>query len=324
MQKITVVGTTCIDIIKWTNSKHKFKSFGGIIYLITALSGLFKQDGIIYPVTKIERKYYKNYLRFLKNYPNIKLDYIYDEPGKTNIVTLIYDEKNKHRCEKSFLGSTPIKFTQIKPVINFSDIMVITYISGYDISLSVLEKLRNNYKGIIYGDIHSFILTRCKRGIRRYKNIKNYEQWIKNFDILQGNEIEWQILLKNKFPKLKIVDTPILAKIKYFKTIAKYVLSVGVNKIIMTMGEDGVIGAEKVKNKITFYNIPGRKVKNINDTTGCGDTLTAGVIWGLLTKNNFKSGLEAGNYLASIKVKKLGFFTSQEIYKKLLSNIRKY
>lgn len=300
MLNLSVIGTTCIDIIKLSNTPYAFKSFGGIVYLITALSGLFKNSANIYPVTKIEKKYYKKYIKFLEKYPNIKSEYIYDEPGKTNIVSLVYDIEHKHRCEKSFLGSTPINFSQIKPVINFSDMIIVTYISGYDISLKTLETLRKNYTGIIYGDIHSFILTKTTDGIRKYRNIKNYEQWIRNFDILQGSEIEWQVLLKNRFPQI----TP-----SNFDKIAGYVLSLGVKKIIMSMGKDGVIGAEK--NKI--YNIPGRKIKKIIDTTGCGDTLAAGIVWGILLKKDFKLALKIGNYLASFKAQKSGFFTPKEI-----------
>lgn len=314
MLNLSVIGTTCIDIIKWSNIPYTFKSFGGIVYLITSLSCLFKDSANIYPVTRIEKKYYKKYIKLLEKYPNIKFEYIYSEPGRTNIVSLLYDIEHNHRCEKSFLGSTPINFSQIKPVLNFSDIVIVTYISGYDISLNTLETLRRNYTGMIYGDIHSFILTKSLKGIRKYKSIKNYERWIRNFNILQGSEIEWQVLLKDRFPSLTIDN---------FDKVAEYVLSLGVDKIIMTIGKKGVIGAEKVKNKVKIYNIPGRKIKKLKDTTGCGDTLTAGVIWGLITGKEFATALKIGNYLASFKAQKLGFFTQREM-RLLLRNIRKY
>jgi len=206
MYNISIIGTTCIDIIHQPDVKTPSRLFGGIIYILTALSGLFKNNGIIIPVTQIEKKYNSPLKTLLKKYPNVTNSYIYDEKGKTNVVELFYNNDRTERVEKNFLGSTPISFKHIKPILNISDLIIITFISGYDISMETLEKIRKNYSKTIFGDIHSYILTKAKDGIRRYKTSCNYERFLKNFDIIQGSEIEWQVLLKKRWKNIKRND----------------------------------------------------------------------------------------------------------------------
>ncbi|MBN1898464.1 MAG: carbohydrate kinase family protein [Spirochaetes bacterium] len=313
MVKISVIGTSCLDKIKWADASPCFESLGGIIYLITALSGLFPDD-MIYPVTKVCPRYGKKFAGLLNNYSNVSCRYIYQEKtGRMNIVNLTYGSDGKTRCEKSFLNSTRIDFSQIRPVLNFSDLIVVTYISGYDISLQTLEKTRSCFQGTLFGDIHSFILTRSRTGFRRYRTIKHPERWLENFDIVQGSEIEWEVLLRSKFPALQITNRSWQDKIHNFKKISSFLFSLGIKIVILSMGKDGVLGGEKKGQKINFYHVPGILVNDVKDTTGCGDTLSAGIIWGLLKKNDLLLGLETGNFLAAVKSKRCGFFTKDEI-----------
>jgi len=281
MFKIGVIGSTCIDKIILPDRKKIIKNFGGVVYLLTALSVIFKNKAIITPVTKIEKKYKNKFIKLLQKYKNINTNYVYQEPKKTNIVTLKYDKNHLNRCEKSILKSSSIKYKEIEPILNSVDILIITFISGYDITLKTLTKIRKNYKKIIYGDIHSLILTKSNNKPRKFKNIKKPDDWIKNFDILQGNLLEWKILLKNS-------------------NITKNNLK----KLIITQGDKGVIGIEKEK----IYKIDSVKIKKVIDTTGCGDTFTAGMIYGILNKLNFKKSLRIANYFAYLKAKKSGFF----------------
>ncbi len=295
--KITVIGTTCID--KITVNRQKRKLFGGITYVITALSVLLKDKGIIFPVTKLEKKYKKEFEKFISPYNNINLKFLYDEQGKTNIIELLYDDKKKSRDEKSFLKSTDIQFKEIEPALSASDILIITFISGYDIKLTTLEKIRKNFKGIIYGDIHSYILEKTDNNIRPFKRINKPEKFLQNFDIIQGSDIEWSVMLKSKFLDLTFDK---------YKAAATYVLGLGCKKMIITMGDKGVFGAELIHNKIKFYYIKAKKVNNIIDTTGCGDTLLAGTVFKLLKGKKFKASLKFGNSLAAEQTKRVGFF----------------
>ncbi len=297
---ISIVGTTCVDIISQPDMDKSVRLYGGITYVMTALSFLFKSSARISIVTKLERKYENEFLKFIGHYNNIDTKYIYNEPGKTNIVQLIYKPNKSEREEINNIKSTAVKFSQIKPVLVFSDILIISYISGYDIAMDTLSRIRREYKGIIYGDIHSYILKKPKTGVRGFRNIKNPERFLKNFNIIQGSELEWNILLKNRFEKINRMD---------YEKISRYVFSLGCKKIIITMGADGVFGAEKINNgKIKYYFIKANKVKNVIDTTGCGDSMLAGIVYGLMAKNNFYKGLKIGNKLGAIQSQRIGFF----------------
>jgi len=96
-------------------------------------------------------------------------------------------------------------------------------------------------------------------------------------------------------------------------------------KVIITMGKDGVFGAEKTsKSKIRYYSIPPIKRKKIIDTTGCGDTMLSAIVWSIINNYDFQIGLSLGNLFASLKTEQVGFFSqnqAQKILKSLLNKI---
>ncbi len=295
MIRIGVIGSTCIDYIKIKNEKRYKKFFGGIIYITTALAYLFKNKGIIYPITKIEDKYRKDYIKIYEQYGNISQEGIYRENKKTNIVKLFYDENNKMRQEKSILESSSISYNEISPFLDKLDFLVITYISGYDINNNTLQRIRENYKKIIFGDIHSYIYKKESNKVRGFKTIKEPDKWIKNFDIVQGSELEWEILLRKRVKKSLLKEESINKKILIFREYYKNLNHKSLTALV-TLGGDGAFLFSENNN----YYVKGKKVKVV-DTTGCGDTFSAAFIFSYLSGRSLKNSLKFANKIASRK-----------------------
>ena len=82
--------------------------------------------------------------------------------------------------------------------LNRFDGILINMISGYDISLAQLEKLRNNYLGLIYFDVHTLSRGIDKNLNRIFRRIENFNKWAECINILQANESELLTLSDKK------------------------------------------------------------------------------------------------------------------------------
>ncbi|WP_100065234.1 ribokinase [Miniphocaeibacter massiliensis] len=136
-------------------------------------------------------------------------------------------------------------------------------------------------------------------------------------------------VLLNPAPALKVKEN-LLEKITYLtpnehetKLIfgenidIEEILKVYPNKLIITLGEEGVAFA---KDKDTIIHISGRKTKVV-DTTGAGDTLNGAFAFKVIENGNIEEALKFANVAASISTEKLGAQTGMPTLKKVLENL---
>src|SRR4030065_53912 len=131
-------------------------------------------------------------------------------------------------------------------MINYIYVQVlINMISGYDISLDQLKRLRKNYSGMIYFDVHTFSRGLDENGHRIFRRIADFNEWAQCIDILQTNESEL-LTLSDKKEEAEIVDE---------------LFSYGINQIIITKAERGATvffrEHKLVKNRILITGSNG-------------------------------------------------------------------
>ena len=99
---------------------------------------------------------------------------------------------------------------------------------------------------------------------------------------LKPNLLEAQLLADMKIRDKKDVDK-----------VAEKLLELGVHRLFISMGADGIYAATK-QERLWLPNLPGRMV----NTTGCGDAAMAALVWAYLEgtdlKNTTLAGLAAG------------------------------
>ncbi|KPK74642.1 MAG: hypothetical protein AMJ89_05750 [candidate division Zixibacteria bacterium SM23_73] len=302
--KIVVIGTINRDTIIFPDGK-KNESFGGILYNVLALSYLGREDVKIYPVCNLGYDVYGQVVSHLKNCDNLELRGIKKVNCKNNHAFLLINKKNQ-REETLKNKVPPLSFSQIKPFLE-ADVILVNFISGFDLSLLTLKKIRENTDALIFMDVHSLTLgvDPAKGGGKRFFAApENWREWIRQADMVQMN-----------LPELKELSKRNLKSQQEIKEFGKYILNSGPKAVLVTLGEEGslMIFDDKVQK------FKGLKVQRFKDSTGCGDVFSAGfLICYMHTKNLIKS-VNFANYVAGEKCKISGVEGMKKLFDKIWS-----
>lgn len=287
--KITVIGTTNKDTIIFPSGKRT-ESFGGILYNLCALSGLGGQSAEIYPVCNLGYDVYDQVKRILKDYDGVRLDGINKVVEKNNHAYLVIDREN--RREETLRNRVPrLTFSQVKPFLD-SDIILVNFISGFDISLSALRRIRETTDAPIFMDVHSLTLGVHKDGKRHHRNPRSWREYLKQAELVQANLAELSVLSGRAFGSQKEIDE-----------FGSYILGLGPRALIITMGGDGALMAYKTKRACSIRKAAGAKVRGFKDATGCGDVFSAGFIICYLQTGSLDRSLHFANQVAAEKCK---------------------
>lgn len=243
--KILIIGSSVVD--KILNKNGYRISAGGIYHSVLKLSEIKNSDDVISLCTLVDKK---NFHLFEKIFENCN-EKFFTEVNEISNVTL--DESNCcHRKEIYFNEVFSLKVDNI----DFSsfDGILINMITGYEIDVDTLKKIRNKTKSLIYFDVHTLSRKSDKPGLREFQVIKNFESWALCLDIIQVNEFELNSLfdIKDEFK------------------VAEKLFSLGVKILIVTKSEKGATIFFKKNGEMNFYHKKARKIIDV-ETIGCGD-----------------------------------------------------
>ncbi len=287
MHKITVIGTITKDTVIHPDGR-KTESYGGILYNILALSYLGKRNVKIYPICNLGYDIYDSVLHVLKKCKNVNTIGIKKTKRKNNHNFLIYDKKgNREEISKNKLPR--LTYSQVYPFLD-SDVILVNFISGSDIDLKTLKKLKENTSALIFMDVHSLILGRGKDGKRFVKVPKNWLRWLSYADVVQCNFFEFSKLLNKNMSSF--------AQIKSF---ARLILLSGPRILLVTNGkENGYVFQPGVKG-VKFNRSIVLKLKKVKDLTGCGDIFSAAFLLSYLKSKDPVSSANFANSIATFK-----------------------
>ena len=289
--KIGVIGTINRDTIHLPDGTIR-KGWGGIIYNLQTLSKLVGDHDEITPVCNVGDDCFRQVTSVLKRLPGVRLDCIKRVVEKNNHCLLTYtDAENKREI---LAGGVPLlKFDDVKPLLD-SDAILMNYISGRDIHLRSLQKLRRLFGGKIYIDIHSLTLGKRKSGERFLRAPISWPKVIECADFIQMNRLELKLLAggppENDIYKIfkRLVSNPGKKQQDFNRKL-----------FVVTAGIKGCYLFSKSGPRWNFEHIPPfRKITGV-DTTGCGDCFSGGFIFGLIQKQNLKNCCRMGNSAAA-------------------------
>jgi len=285
--KISVVGTICWDKIVHPEGKTS-ESFGGIAYTILTLASLLESKLEVFPVCLVGKDRYQEVIRLFKKNPEINLNGIKSVEQKNNTVTLTY--KAAQSRDEILEGGVPsLSFEQIKPFLE-ADYLLVNFISGWDIGLDTLERMKKNTKGKIYLDVHSLTLGKDEKGKRFIRKPKDWEKYAAGCDYLQLNQIELETILGRKLSLSEIEPA------------ARNLLDLGPKGVIITLSDKGCHLAYKSDDRGTVSKlVKARPVSSMVDTTGCGDVFGAGFLANLIACDDPVQAADFANYLAGLK-----------------------
>jgi len=316
-----VIGEPCIDYIHRDGEKMQEK-LGGILYAVTGLSLIARDEHAVYPVMNLGSDRYDYIISFLSGLKNIRFDFIKKVTGKVRVVQLFYknreesyicpgdshgnpvSKKTYDREESSTEPIEPIEYELLSGNINKLDGLLINMVSGVDITLDTLKKIRKYFRGYIHLDIHNVVMKTAADGKRCQGPVNDWFEWLTCCDTLQMNETEASVISPEKLREYDIAYKVLSAEIS------------GTKAMVITRGHEGVslfTKKKNINNKEVYFDIdrldePAIENNHFKDSTGCGDILGAGFFYrnALTSCKEFPAALMFANKLSGKKTQYTG------------------
>lgn len=285
--KILIIGHSVEDHIHSSSGNEEIKP-GGIYYTAAAMNIIKNNDDEIYLCTSIQKD---NFHLFEPVYKNINSKYFQNVNQIPKVH--LYLNNNDERTEKyeNITNKISIPFNDL----NTFDGILINMITGFDISLEDIIKIRENYKGKIFFDVHTLSRGLNENMIREFRKIPDINKWFNSIDILQANENETLTFFNSKNED-EIVEEVLNHNVKIF---------------LITKGNKGVRLFTKVNNEIISLYEEGIKVE-VKNKVGCGDILGSIFFYYYLKDKNLEKALKLANIAAGISV---SYFQLDELHK---------
>jgi sugar/nucleoside kinase (ribokinase family) len=271
---ILVIGHSVVDkIIDKGNVSIKP---GGIFYTVASLLSQLQNDDKLYLCTELDEANEKLFMDF---YDQAVKEYVYKVDSIQQVELKIESISERKETYSQISKNLTVPSNNL----NRFDGILINMISGYDISLAQLEKLRNNYLGLIYFDVHTLSRGIDKNLNRIFRRIENFNKWAECINILQANESEL-LTLSDKKDEDQIIEE---------------LFSFGIKLIIITRAERGATVYFREDGVTKIFNKDALKVK-LTNKVGCGDVFGAVYFHNYIKNKNVTLALELANLFAGI------------------------
>ena len=194
MRRLGILGTMVWDRI-WSRDVRTgpIEEWGGLSYALAAASAARPDDVCLVPIIKVGRDLEERAFRFLRSLPGVELDAIRVVPEPNNRVELRYRD-NDRRFERLTGGVPGWTWAELEPIVDGLDALYINFISGFELDLATATRLRMQFDGPIYADLHSIFLGIDATGLRTPRPLDSWREWLRCFDIVQVNEDELRML----------------------------------------------------------------------------------------------------------------------------------
>lgn len=273
--KILLIGHSIVDHIKKPGGE--IIKPGGIYYSVLGMLPFCVPDDEIYLLTSISREHRA---LFADIYENINKKYVNDVPQMPEVFLTLH--KNSEREEK-YLNLSGVLPAEIIEDFSLFDGILINMITGFDIDAEILEKIRKNFGGPVYLDVHT--LSRgLDAGMQRiFRPVPAREKWLGNVDIVQVNESE---LITISDGENEIAR-------------AEYVLNSGPKILLVTKAGKGAAIYTSDAGGINSFSVDAVKASGAN-MIGCGDIFGAVFFYSYIHGVDYPQSLILANCAAGI------------------------
>ena len=291
-RRLGVIGTFVWDVIYGRDPRERpVEEWGGITYALSALDAALPDEWEIVPLVLVGDDLVDEARRFLRTLRRIAPDAApIAVPYPNNRVELRY-YSDERRSERLTGGVPPWSWLGLKPLLGNLDALYINMISGFELELETAQLIRQNYRGPIYCDLHSLMLSVQPTGFRAPRRLENVAAWCACFDLLQVNEDELAMMAPDPM------------------ALAATAFANGIRCLVVTLGSRGVVyfaapGFDALSDltrqplastppigPVRTALVPAERARgtiDAGDPTGCGD------VWGA----TYFSRLAAGDKLS--------------------------
>ncbi|HEY5691360.1 MAG TPA: PfkB family carbohydrate kinase [Cyclobacteriaceae bacterium] len=299
MKRIAILGPIPRDHIV-THNGDLIQKWGCVTHPVIALSIMAGEKIEIVPVCHVRKVDLDNVKEVFKGYQGINLKNLTTKNDQGDIISLKFLDMN-NRVERQTGFMDPIVPNDVENILD-SNVFVFIPISDYEIALDTLKYIKKKSKGIIIFDAHGPTTACLFNGERHRKFWIDRDQWLPYIDVLKMNLEEanasW---FKKEYESSDYIVEPELDHKEMLK-FATHCLSMGVKCVYITTDSTGCLAYYKEKNKVKEELVPVVKVKEVVDTTGCGDSFAGGIGYGLMEDPmDYITAARYGNVLGALR-----------------------
>ena len=292
--RLGVLGTLVWDTIDGPEASDSLEDWGGLAYALGALEATLDPAWDIVPIVKVGKDMMSEASAWFAGLRGVS-----DRSGvvladcENNRVALKYTGPAR-RVETLSGGVPPWTWTELAPLVEGLDALYVNFISGFELSLEVAQRLRGGVAGPTYADLHSLFLGVDDGGRRFHRPLEDALSWCRAFDAVQVNEDELAQLAADTGDPWAW---------------AHWSVGEGVKELLVTMGSEGAArvgppetgGEEGAEVLRVATSDPGG-----GDPTGCGDVWGATFFGGRLAGVPLTSAMERANRVAGINLRARG------------------
>ncbi len=282
---IAVVGTVNFDRIV-AESGETFESLGGILYSGLVLAELLEASGVrVALYARIGEAHRRDVAALFADRPGVDLRGIIVDPRGTNVSRLEYSHGGE-RAEEVELRVPPLDESDLRGVER-AEAVLVNMISGRDVALGTLERVRAHAVGRFFLDIQA--LARTQESPRHPHLVPDWTRWARLFHTVRGNETEISWFAG-------VPEDAALA--------AERILDEGPEEVLVTRGAAGSV--RYARETSGFRGTPVAPVPRTGpiDSTGCGDAYdaacVAGRALGLSGMDAARLGSHVGSEIAGV------------------------
>lgn len=256
------------------------EKYGCATHTAIGLAKLLGDEGTVFLVSHVRKKDERAVKDLLSVYPNINVDHITSDQDQGDVISLKFVDQN-NRLEKQTGFMNPIVPKDVKDLLQ-CDVFVCVPITDYEVPLETLKYIKENSDGTIIFDAHGPTNTVTMTGDRLIKFWIDRDQWLPYIDVLKMNLEESKCCwFEKEYHPDHLVHTSDLST-NHLPAFAEHVLNNGIKSLIVTLDSNGGALFYKKEGKTQNEMVRSVKVKNVVDTTGCGDSFAGGLGYGLL------------------------------------------
>jgi sugar/nucleoside kinase (ribokinase family) len=312
-QRLGILGTFVWDRI-WTledqAAGRAFESWGGLAYSLAAAGAARPEGWEIVALARVGSDLADEARAFTAALPGVDAESgLLVVPEANNRVELRYTD-DARRGERLTGGVEAWSWEELGPRVAGLDALYVNYITGFEIGLEVTERLRAEFAGPMYTDLHSLFLGCPGAGTRQMRSLPDWERWVACFDAVQLNDDELAMLAPGTDAAGALIDA-------------------GAGAVAVTYG---AVGASLVRRdampadprewpawraRAARASTPAlyRSRPAAGDPTGCGDVWGATFFTSLLAGRGWDDAIAAAHAAA---VRKMGVRGATDLFAHLV------